>query len=216
MIRKLILKDLTAYRKNIILNFLAFMILGNIFIFRYYPWHVYMMYGYLGLVFISTFFSFTEINKNTEVLTCSLPVSRSRIVIARYLTSAFLMFGGLSLWYLNGYCASFLYRDSETDFNQILYLKVIYIALLFISIQASIFLPALFRFRLVGTVLTFIIALVVAVSSVTLIFRPHSHSFNSYFVEGELIVISVLTFIMVVAPAISLAVSLSVYKRKDI
>ena len=95
-------------------------------------------------------------------------------------------------------------------------MKVIYIALLFISIQASIFLPALFRFRLVGTVLTFIIALVAAVSSVTLIFRPYSRYFNSYFVEEDIIVIPVLTFIMVAAPAISLAVSLSVYKRKDI
>lgn len=216
MILKLILKDLTAYRKSMFLNFSAFMIMGNIFIFRYYPWHVYMMYGYLGFVFISTFFSFTEINKNTEVLTCSLPVNRSRIVIARYLTSAVLMFGGLALWYLNGFVAGAIYTDAVTDFNQAAHFKVLFMAVFFILLQTSVFLPALFRFRLAGTVISFIVALVAAVSSVTLIFRPYSRSFNSYFVEGDFILISVLTFIMVAVPAISLAVSLSVYKRKDI
>jgi hypothetical protein len=126
------------------------------------------------------------------------------------------MFGGLALWYLNGFVADILYSDAATDFNQAAHLKVLFMAVFFILLQTSIFLPALFRFRLVGTVLTFIIALVAAVSSVTLIFRPYSRYFNSYFVEEDIIVISVLTFIMVAAPAISLAVSLSVYKRKDI
>ncbi|MBI5021583.1 MAG: ABC-2 transporter permease [Ignavibacteriales bacterium] len=216
MIIKLILKDLTAYKKNIILNFLAFMILGNIFIFRYYPWHVYMMYGYLAFVFISTFFSFIEINKNAEALTCSLPVSRSGIVIARYLTSAVLMFGGLALWYLNGFVAGAVYTDAATDFNRAAHLKVLFIAVFFIVLQTSIFLPALFKFRLIGTVLTFVVALVAAVITVVLIFRPYSRSFNSYFVEGELVVISILTSIMVAAPALSLVVSLSLFKRKDI
>jgi hypothetical protein len=131
MILRLILKDVKAHGKTIILNFLALLILGNIFVFRYYPWHVYMMYGYLTLAFLGSFISFKAINKNIEVLTCSLPVRRSGIVTARYLISAIITFCGLALWYLNGFIGSLLYTDASTDFHPVAQSKVVFMALLF-------------------------------------------------------------------------------------
>ena len=216
MVLRLILKDLMAYRKTIVLNFILFMIMGNIFTFQYYPWHVYMMYGYLGLAFISTVFSFTEKNRNTEILTCSLPATRSSIVIARYLVSAILTIGGLLLWIGNAYIASLFYADARTVFDHIIHLKAFFMALFFISIYSSIFLPSVFNFRLLGTVMTFIIALVTAVASIPLIFHPYSRAYNPYFEYGDFMSVSVLFMMMVAVPSISFTMSLKLYNNKDI
>jgi hypothetical protein len=216
MVLRLILKDLMAYRKTIIVYFLGVIILGNIFIFRYYPWHVYMMYGYLALAFISTYYSFSEKNRNTEVLTCSLPVTRSSIVKARYLVSAILTIGGLLLWIGNAYVAGLLHADARTVFDHVAHMKVLFMALFFISIYSSIFLPSVFSFRLMGTVITFIIALVTAVASVPLVFHPYGGSYNPYFEYRDLMSVSVLFIILVGAPSISFIMSLRIYNSKDI
>lgn len=216
MILRLILKDLIAYRKTIILYFLGVIIVGNIFIFQYYPWHVYMMYGYLALVFISTFYSFTEKNRSTEILTCSLPLTRSSIVKARYLVSAILTIGGLLIWIGNAYLASLLYADTRTSFDHVTKMKVLLMALFFISIYTSIFLPSIFSFRLMGTVITFIIALITAVTSVSMVFHPYSGSYNPSLESRDIISVSVLFLIMVALTSISFGLSLKLYNSKDI
>jgi len=216
MILRLILKDLIAYRKTIILNFLGVIIIGNIFIFRYYPWHVYMMYGYLALVYISTFYSFIEKNRSTEILTCSLPLTRSSIVKARYLVSAILTIGGLLIWLGNAYLASLFYVDARTIFDHVTKMKVLLMALFFISIYTSIFLPSVFSFRLIGTVITFIIALITAVTLVSLVFHPYSGSYNPSFESRDIISVFVLFLIMVVLSSISFGLSVKLYNRKNI
>lgn len=216
MILRLILKDLIAYRKTIILYFLGVIIIGNIFIFRYYPWHVYMMYGCLALVSISTFYSFIEKNRSTEILTCSLPLTRSSIVKARYLVSAIMTIGGLLIWLGNAYLASLFYMDTRTIFDHVIKMKVLLMALFFISIYTSIILPSIFSFRLMGTVITFIIALITAVTSVSMVFSPYSGSYNPSLESRDLISVSVLFLIMVALTSISFGLSLKLYNSKDI
>lgn len=216
MILRLILKDLIAYRKTIILYFLGVIIIGNIFIFRYYPWHVYMMYGYLALVCISTFYSFIEKNRSAEILTCSLPLTRSSIVKARYLVSAILTIGGLLIWLGNAYLASLFYVDTRTIFDHVTKMKVLLMALFFISIFTSIFLPSIFSFRLMGTVITFIIALITAVMSLSMVFHPYSGSYNPSLESRDIMSVSVLFLIMVALTSISFGLSLKLYNSKDI
>lgn len=215
MIFNLILKDLKAYRKIFVLNFMFFLIAGNIFIFRYYPWHVYVMYGYLAFAFLSSLPCIYERNRNTDVLTCSLPVHRSNIVKARYITFSLITFSGLALLYLNGWMGSLLYNDSVTDFNQINKIKTLYMAVLFFIVHSSVFLPASFGLKYLGSILTFVVALVMAVTSVVLIFHPYSNSYDPYFAPKDLNII-ILSVILIIVPAVSVMLSLRLYKSKDI
>jgi hypothetical protein len=175
-----------------------------------------MMYGYLTLAMLSVFISFKENNRYREAMTASLPVRRSDIVKARYLTSAVILSCGLLLWYLNGLVGSMLYTDAATDYGQITQMKVVFMSLLFILIEASIFLPASFKYGFMGSILTFITALATAVASVTMIFRPYSHSYNQYFEIGDCAEISVLSVVMIAAPAISYMLSLKIYNSKNV
>lgn len=216
MITKLIIKDLKAHKKLILGGFLAHLLLGSVFTFQYYPWHVYAMYGYLGISFVSSFYLFKEKKLSTEVLTNSLPGSRSTIVIARYLTSIVMIVIGIILWTLNAYISEFIFPNSMTHFHHIVKLKVLFMALLFMSIQFSIFLPAVFSFRIFGVVSTFVIALVAAIMSIPLIFHPYKRYYNPYFEISDLPLVALLTLFIIFAPLISATFSITIYQRKDL
>jgi len=216
MILKFILKDIKAYKKLIFGGFLAHLLLGSMFTFQYYPWHVYAMYGYLGISFVSSFYLFKEKKFSTEILTNSLPGDRSTIVIARYFTSIVIIVIGMILWTLNAYISEFISTNSMTHFHQIAKLKVLFMALLFMSILQSIFLPAVFGFRTYGMAATFMIALIAAILPIPLIFHPYKRAYNPYFEINDLALVAFLTLFIILAPLISAAFSITIYKRKNL
>lgn len=217
MIFNLILKDIKAYKNTIFLKILLlWLFFSAVLFFKLYPWDVYMMHACMTFAFASSIFSFFEKNRNTEIMTCSLPVTRSAIVTARYFTSAIIAFAGIILWFLFAYFADFFYTNAIVNFRQIFNLKVLFIVLFFISIHSGIFLPAVFRFRLSGTIMTFIAALVTAIAVTVLIFHPDSSSFAPYFEADDFMLVTVLTLIIVVSLFISALLSALIYNKRDL
>ena len=216
MILKFIIKDLKAYKKLIVGGYFAHLLMGSMFTFRYYPWHVYAMYGYLAISFISSFYLFSEKKRTAEILTVTLPGNRSTIVMARYLTSIIIAVLGIILWLVNAYISEFIYQDAMTHFHQIAKPKVLLMALLFISIQISIFLPAVFSFRIFGMVSTFMIALIAAILSIPLIFHPYKRFYNPHYQISDLPLVALLTLFIIFAPLISATFSIAIYQRKDL
>ena len=216
MILKFIIKDIKGYKKLIIGGYFAPIVMGSIFTFRYYPWHVYTMYGYLVIAFISSFYLFSEKKRAAEILTITLPGTRSTIVITQYLTSIIIAIFGIILWLLNAYISEFIYTNAMSHFQQIAKLKVLFMALLFISIQLSIFLPAVFSFRIFGMISIFVIALIAAILSIPLIFLPYKRAYNPYFEIGDLALVAFLALFIIFAPLISAAVSMTIYKTRDL
>lgn len=216
MIQKFIIKDIKAYKKLIFGGLFAHLIMGSVFTFQYYPWHVYAMYGYLGISFVSNFYLFKEKKLSTEILTNSLPGDRATIVIARYLTSIVIIVIGLILWTLNAYISEIIFADARTHFYHIAKVKVLLMALLFMSIQLSIFMPAIFSFRTFGMAATYAVALIAAILPIPLIFHPYKRSYNPYFEIGDLALVCFLTLFIIFAPLISATLSVTIYQRKDL
>jgi len=215
MILKFIIKDIKAYKKLIFGGLFAHLLLGSMFTFRYYPWNIYAMYGYLVISFVSSFYLFREKKRNIEIFNNSLPGTRSIIVIARYLTSIIIVAIGIILWLLNAYISEFIYTNAMTHFHQIAKPKVLFMALLFITIHISIFLPAVFNFRVFGMVLTYAIASISAILPIPLIFHPYKN-YNPYFEIGDFPLVALLTLFIIFAPLISATFSITIYQRKDL
>ena len=216
MIFKLIVKDFKVYKKLIFGGLFAHLLLGSMFTFRYYPWNIYTMYGYLAISFVSSFYLFKEKKLSTEILTSSLPGTRSTIVIARYLTSIIIILIGMILWTLNAYISEIVFPNAKTHFYHIAKWKVLLMALLFMSIQLSIFLPAVFSFRTFGMAATYTVALIAAILSIPLIFHPYKRSYNPYFEIGYLALVAFLVLFIILAPLISATLSVAIYQRKDL
>lgn len=216
MAGKLILKDFKTHYQMLMLLFLAQMLAGGMFIFRFYPWNVYTMYGLMVISFASSFLYFTEKKRNTEIFNCSLPATRTTIVTARYFFSAIIAGTGIIIWIFNAWLFEQIYPNARSNFSQILHLKVLFMALLFLSIQLSLFLPAVFRFNLFGSILAFIASITIAIVSIPTLFYPYKHSYNPNFVAGDMTFVFVLASGIISVPILSAMFSISSYKRKDL
>jgi len=171
MITLLILKDFRICGSKVFLKLTPLAIMaGTLFIFRYYNWSTYMMYGYLFISTAILILLLVEKKGLSELLICSLPVNRFQIVIARFITVAVLTAILLSLWYLVGVVASLLFPNALSDFSYALNLKSLFISSVYFTVLISILLPAVFGFRTTGVILTFVPALIGAISSVPLLF----------------------------------------------
>lgn len=214
MIPKLILKDFKAHKNLILFRFtLPMLIVSSIFVIQLYRWDVYLMIACMYICSAGSTFLFTEKKKETEILTCSLPTTRSAIVTARYLTSGLISIMGISLFYLNAYVADFLYTDPATHFWQINNLKVLFLVLFFLAIFMSIYLPAVFGFRVMGMAITFAIAIITAIFLVATIFTPWTTSFAPDLKDGELVLFGL---IIIILPLLSFILSTQIYKTKDL
>jgi ABC-type transport system involved in multi-copper enzyme maturation permease subunit len=212
MLVKLIIKDFKAYKNLILFRLtLPMLVVSSIFVIQLYRWDVYLMISCMYICSAGSTFLFTEKKKETEILTCSLPTTRSAIVTARYLTSVIISGLGIILFYLNAYVADFLYTNPVTHFWQINNLKVLFLVLFFLSIFMSIYLPAVFSFRFMGMAITFAIAIITAIFFVATIFKPWARSFTPYLKHGEFAVLSLIIFL----PFISFILSTQIYKTRD-
>ncbi len=217
MILKLILKDIRAYQKLIFLKILLPMaILNSLFSLKFYPVGGYIIAGCMVIVVACSFFSFSEKTRHTEILTRSLPVTDLHVVTARYFTTAFISMGGMVLYYLSAYIISFIYDNPMTRFDDLNHLKILFIAISFLAIHTSIFIPAVFRFRLLGSILTFIIGMAAAILTTVFFFNPYKLSFKPVFEPDDVLKIGILIMIIILAPLISTVVSTFFYRKREL
>jgi len=216
MIPKLILKDLRAYQKLIFLQILLPMaILNSLFSLKFYPVGGYIVAGCMVIVVACSLFSFIEKSRNIEILTRSLPVTDLSVVIARYFTTAIVSMSGIALYYLSAYIVSFIYANPKTNFDDLNHLKILFMATSFLAIHTIIFIPAVFRFRILGSILTFIIGMVAAILTTVVFFTPYKLSFTPVFEPDDILKVVILIMIIVLSLLISTALSTFFYRERE-
>ena len=217
MILQLIAKDFKAHYATIFLKILLLWLsFGALMMFRLFEWDAYMMHALMAIAFACSVFLMKERNRNTDILTCSLPVTKKMVVIARYTTCGLIALAGIAIWFGIAHAANFFYSTSVTRIEQIINMKVVFMALFFLSLHISFFLPAVFRFRLGGVIIFFSLALIIALFSTAVIFNPGSYSFNNNVIFSKAVSIFGLSTILIVAPMFSVMFSIFLYNRTDL
>ncbi len=217
MIPQLILKDLQAYKVLILLRILLTMaIVSSLFHLQFYPANVYIVQACMVFAAASSIFSFSEKSRNTEILTCSLPVSRVSIVVARYLTSALIMVLGILLFYFMAYLATFLLENAANKFSNIANLRVLYLTIFFVTVHTSLFLPAVFWFRMLGSIIGFAVALIASVVLTRIIFRPYKLSMVAIFREDNVELLVLLTILTILILFASIVLSVKLYQKRNL
>lgn len=183
--------------KWILIILVTHLLIGGLFHIKYFRWHVYMMYGYILISFITSFYFNKEFKSEIKYFIYSLPLKRETVVYFRYLLSFILFVVCLSIWFLNGYLFDMLWDEKVTYFNEIYYSKVVFMALFFYVIQQSLFLPAAFVYRMQGIVISFVIGLSIAITTIPVIFYPYSYRYSRYFHQQDLGLITLLSMLMI-------------------
>ena len=214
MIAKLILKDIRGYWRFIVLSIFLPGIAWSLLLFLpYYHWAGFVLFCSFAIFAAISYFSFSEKKQHIEVLTCSLPVTRTAIVLSRYLLALIITFVGIVLYYATAYIGDFIYPHSVTTFSQINHPKVLLMSLFFISIISSIFLPAIFSLKIIGMIFNFAIAMIGAMTLTFKIFHPHQNFYESNFQNDKVIT---LICAMMLAWLVSVLLSIIYYKRKEL
>ena len=100
--------------------------------------------------------------------------------------------------------------------EEVFNLRVTFLAIFYLSLHGSLFLPAIFRFRMVGVIILFSAALVIDLVATVMIFRPDSYAFASGLVLRNMPVLIILTTIIFGAPVISAWLSIYLFNKTDV
>jgi ABC-type transport system involved in multi-copper enzyme maturation permease subunit len=191
-------------------------LLAGVFHIKYFEWHVYMMYGYILIAFLTSFYFNKEFKEGTKYFVYSLPLSKETIVYFRYLISFLIFASVIGLWFLNCYLFNMLWEDQLTWFDQIFYVKVLFMATFFYTIQQSFFLPVTFVWRTIGITIWFILSLTSAIVWIPILFYPYSQRYESYFSTSDMGMILMLAIVMVGLMTVSIFVSRRLSLKRDI
>jgi len=216
MLVKLIIKNVRSAGPKMLQVLIAYVIIGGLFIRQFYTWELYMMYGYMTISWIASAFCFTEKKNTAEIFSLSLPVSRSKVVISRYLTSVSIIILGFFIWYLGAYVWDLIFQDDVNLFNKIMYIKVGFMATLFLTVQQSLFLPFSFKLNVIGMGITFVVATALPITMIATVFAPYKASYNPIFIQGDLPLVIFFLIIIVTLPVLSIALSHRLYDKNDL
>lgn len=218
---KLVLKDIKANKDIILLRIiLPTTIISILFGFKYTGWEGYIMFYCITAIFSSSFYNIRDKNKRIELLTCSLPVSRNKIVYSKYLSALILSYFIIILGCINAYIADLIWIESSTNFGEIFKVEILITVLFLISIYFSLFLPTIFIFRQMGVIISLIISLVFSIYLTQSLLISNENPLNipiKIYLDPSNFVVYILLFIVfIILPAISIIISKHLYKMKDL
>ncbi len=217
MILNLILKDIRGYWRYIVFSiFLPATLWISILIIPHFPARGNLIFCAAAIVAAISYFAFSEKKQKLETLICSLPVSRRSFVIARYLFAFCIAIFGFVLLYFASYTTYLIYSKPITEFYETYNLKSFFIALYIISISVSFIFPFIFKFRIMGMIVTLPIGFTLAMHSMVLIFNFTKQSYISYFSNADFVKVVLIAPIILILPIISAMISMKLYERKDI
>lgn len=217
MILNLIMKDIRGYWRYIIFSiFLPATLWISILIIPHFPARGNVIFSTAAIVAAISYFAFSEKKQKLETLICSLPVSRRSFVIARYLFAFCIAIFGFVLLYLASYATYLIYSKPVSEFFETYNLKSFVIALYIISVSVSFFFPFIYKFRIIGMILTLPIGFTLAMHSTVLIFKFTKQSYMPYFSDADFIKVILITPIILIMPIISAMISIKLYEWKDL
>jgi len=175
MLGQLILKDIKAHWKKIFLKTAgAWLMLGGLFFFVFFPWQVYFIHACMAVAFASSTYIISDKSRQAELLSCSLPTNRYSIVVARYLTTGIIVAIVLVMWLFIAWIGEHLFSASRTHFADIFRGEIVFLLLIFQIIHFSLFLPAGFKTGMMGSIITFTLGILSAIITIVFIFNYHS------------------------------------------
>jgi len=217
MILNLILKDFRAYRKYLSLNiFLPGILWTTVGFTLFSQWNNYLMFCNLAILAAGSYYTFSEKKQNLHNLVCSLPVTRTQIVISKFLTTNIIILIGIFIFLTSTYVNGLYLEKVAPLFDKLFHLKIAFMCICLYSIFFSIFLPATFLLRLSGMVITIVIAGAVSIYSYVSFFRPYRSSFTHNFVPDDAWKMLLISSLMIFSLLFSIILSIKLYSRKNL
>jgi ABC-type Na+ efflux pump permease subunit len=142
MLIKLLLKDLRAFGKSLLIIAGLSLLLNTIFSFLdTQSWLNYLMMSAGQISFIIGYFLTGDKMRHGELLICSLPVSRRTIMQGKYLAAMLLALSGMVIWFLYAWLLHSIFTRMPGDFHLFTKPMVLFWIIFYFSFFISAFIP---------------------------------------------------------------------------
>lgn len=218
MILKLILKDLKmSWRTLLIWTLLCLAWSAFLIAVLQDSWKMYISIAPLQISFIIGAYAVKEKTSKGETLTCSLPVLRSSVILSRYLTAAVIAVIGIVIWSLNAWILHSLLTSTPDDFQFLVgNLFVFVLAIFFMVIFVSVFMPILNLFNAPWVFMNIMIGSFIVIYLAIILIHP---SLDAYFRGSKVVDLNymiVVTFIATAFLLTSVFLSQKMFQNKDL
>jgi len=217
MILNLIHKDIKAFGIPIATSALFCLVMNNIFVhFDNNTWEPYFLMSAGQISYIIAFYTILEKLKKGELLICSLPTTRTTIVLARFFTSTIIAITGLFLFYLNAVFINIFSGSTPDNLGIFFSQYVLFIFLGYFSLFVSIFMPIITYFKTFWSNIILIGICLPAFILGTDHFHQNIQSYQNGFESANLFIISFLILTMFFAPILSFGFTTKIFNKKDV
>ena len=217
MLLNLIHKDIIAFGKPISIATLFCLIMNNIFVhFDNNTWEPYFLISVGQISYIIAFYTILEKIKKGELLICSLPTTRTAIVMARFFTCTIIAISGIFLIYSNALLVNIFTNSTPDNLGVFVSPYVLFIFLCYFSLFVSIFIPIITYFKtfwaniiLIGICLP---AFILGIDHL----HTNIQSYQQGFESANLFLISFLILAMFLAPILSFGLTTKIFSKNDV
>lgn len=217
MMRSLIIKDMRAFGKSIlIITVLSLIVITLFSFFNERSWFIYIVMSAGQISFIIGYYLMCEKMRRGEMLLCSLPITRPTIIREKYLAASLIAIGGMMLWFLYACLLNSIFTNPPADFHLFTTPIVIFFVIFYFSFFISLFFPIVTVFDKIWALTN------LSIVFAALFIVPFSLYFEtrglllSEFKAGNILLISLLTAIMIILPWLSITLSIKLFKRREL
>jgi ABC-type Na+ efflux pump permease subunit len=166
--------------------------------------------------FVIGYYLMSEKMHRGELLICSLPVSRTAIMRAKYLAASLIAIGGMALWFLYACLLNFIFTDLPGNFHLFTNPMVIIVILFYFSFFISAFVPLVNIFDKIW-LLTNLSILFAAIFIVPFsLYYEARGLITAEFESKNILLFGALILLMILLPWLSIIFSTRLFKRREL
>ncbi len=217
MMLTLLLKDLRAFGRSLLKITVLCLIVITLFIFlNEGSWFIYIVMAAGQISFVIGYYLMSEKMHRGEPLICSLPVTRTVIMRAKYLGALLIAIGGMTLWFLYACLLNFVFTDLPGNFHLFTNPMVIFSILFYFSFFISAFIPLVTIFDKIW-LLTNLSILFAAIFIVPFNFYFElSGLVQAEFEAENILFFGALILIMLLPPWLSMTLSTRLFRQREL
>ena len=217
MILNLMIKDMRAFGKSILIIVVLSLIVNTLFsFFNERSWFIYIVMSAGQISFIIGYYLMGEKMRRGEILLCSLPITRRTIIRGKYLAASLIAIVGMILWFLYACLLNSIFTDTPADFHLFTNPIVIFFVIFYFSFFISLFFPIVTIFDKIWALTNLsIVFAALFIVPFSLYFETRG-SLISEFKAGNIVFISLLIAIMIILPWLSITLSIKLFKRREL
>jgi len=213
----LMLKDLRAFGRSLLkIAVLCLIVITLFVILNEGSWFIYIVMAAGQISFVIGYYLMGEKMHRGEPLICSLPVSRTAIMRAKYLAASLIAIGGMTLWFLYACLLNSIFNNLPDNFQLFTNPMVIIVILFYFSFFISAFVPIVTIFDKIW-LLTNLSILFAAIFIVPFNFYfEFSGLAQTEFEAGNVLFFGALILIMILLPWVSMTLSIRLFKQREL